>query len=118
MESFTKISWAILALIHVSPALSALKPKLIERLYGIAPQGDMGVLMTHRGFLFLAMFATCIIAICLDNFIDQRAEFSLSLHKSRLALGPSAKNRHCGCRWSTPPRFCNLAELEIAETEI
>ena len=63
MESFTKISWTILALIHVSPALSALKPKLIERLYGIAPQGDMGVLMTHRGFLFLAMFATCIIAI-------------------------------------------------------
>ena len=63
MEIFTKIAWAILALIHLSPALSAIRPKLIETLYGISPQGDIGILMTHRGFLFLAVFVTAIIAI-------------------------------------------------------
>jgi hypothetical protein len=60
MELATKLAWAMLALIHLSPAAVALSPGLARRLYGVAPGGDMDVLIQHRGWLFLAVFAVCI----------------------------------------------------------
>ena len=63
LETSLKISWALLALLHIMPAMTALVPGLIERLYGISSDGDLGVMLLHRGALFLAVFATTIYAI-------------------------------------------------------
>ncbi|MEL6564718.1 MAG: hypothetical protein AAFQ59_09770 [Pseudomonadota bacterium] len=63
MEALTKASWIFLALIHVMPALVLFAPSLTERLYQTAPTGEIGLLIVHRGALFLAVVAACIFAI-------------------------------------------------------
>jgi hypothetical protein len=62
MEVGTKLAWAALALIHAAPAAVVFRPALLERLYQVAPQGDLGVLLVHRGALFLAIVAGCLYA--------------------------------------------------------
>lgn len=63
MEASVKIAWAFLALLHVMPAMSAFTPSLVEKLYGVSPDGDVGILLLHRGALFLAVCVTAIYAI-------------------------------------------------------
>lgn len=63
METTTKLAWALLALAHLSPAAVAFAPSLIERLYSVAPAGDLGVLLAHRGVLFLAIVTACVLAM-------------------------------------------------------
>jgi hypothetical protein len=74
METTTKIAWGLLALAHLSPAAVAFVPSLVERLYGVSPTGDLGVLIAHRGALFLAIFAACVVAV-----IDPPARRALSI---------------------------------------
>jgi hypothetical protein len=57
------MAWGLLALAHLSPAAVAILPSLVERLYGVSPTGDLGVLIAHRGALFLAIFAACVLAV-------------------------------------------------------
>lgn len=59
MELALKAAWVALALIHLPPAAVLVLPGLIERLYGIAPAGDLRVVIAHRGALFLAIMAAC-----------------------------------------------------------
>ncbi|MBU4611776.1 phosphopantetheine adenylyltransferase [Achromobacter sp. GG226] len=61
-ETLTKLSWGALALIHAIPAAALFRPALLARLYGIGASGDLGVLMTHRAALFLAVAAVCVYA--------------------------------------------------------
>lgn len=63
METVIKVAWGALILIHASPATVLFSPELLRRLYGVAPAGDLGVLMTHRGALFLAVIAACVFAL-------------------------------------------------------
>lgn len=63
MELLTKLSWGALALIHLAPSLPIFRPNMIETLYGVEPTGDIGLLLTHRSGLFLAIFVTSIFAI-------------------------------------------------------
>ena len=63
MELLTKISWGALALIHLTPSLPIFKPKMIETLYGADPSGELGLLMTHRSGLFLAVFVASVFAL-------------------------------------------------------
>lgn len=63
LEWLIRASWIVLALIHATPAAAVFAPRLLERLYGIAPEGDLGVLMTHRAALFLAILALCLYAV-------------------------------------------------------
>jgi hypothetical protein len=63
MEIVTKTCWALLALVHASPAAALFAPSLIFRLYGVEANGPLGVLLTHRGALFLAVVAVCLFAI-------------------------------------------------------
>jgi hypothetical protein len=63
METSLKAAWATLALLHVMPALVAFMPGLVDRLYGVSPDGDVGVLLVHRGALFLAVCVTAIYAM-------------------------------------------------------
>lgn len=55
VEIATKAAWLLLALVHVSPAAVLFRPSLVQTLYGAAPEGAVGVLMTHRGATFLAI---------------------------------------------------------------
>ena len=51
----TKIAWLALAGVHVAPAAVLVRPSLTMRLYGVAPADDVGVLVVHRGALFLGI---------------------------------------------------------------
>jgi hypothetical protein len=55
-----KWCWAILALIHVAPALALFKPVLLTSLYGVQTGTVTYVLLHHRAALFVGVFATCI----------------------------------------------------------
>lgn len=63
MEWITKLSWALLALVHASPAAVLFAPQLLRSLYGMEGDGVMGVLLVHRGALFLAIVVACVFAL-------------------------------------------------------
>lgn len=63
MELTIRVAWGALALIHASPAAVLFAPGLIRSLYGVDGRGDLGVLLTHRGGLFLAVVAVCLLAL-------------------------------------------------------
>jgi hypothetical protein len=54
-EWLVRVCWATLVAVHLGPAAVLLRPSLVQDLYGIAPDGDLGVLLTHRGALFLVL---------------------------------------------------------------
>jgi hypothetical protein len=63
MELFVKLAWLSLALIHVTPAAVFVVPDLAGRMYGQAASGPLGVLLTHRGALFLALLVAALYAM-------------------------------------------------------
>jgi hypothetical protein len=74
MEGLTKAAWLALALVHASPAAAAFSPVMVQRLYRVPAEGDLGVLLAHRGALFLAIVAACVYAA-----FDPPARRALSL---------------------------------------
>jgi hypothetical protein len=62
MERLTIACWLALAAIHASPAAVLFRPALIETLYGVRATGSSGVLLIHRGALFLAVFVVALFA--------------------------------------------------------
>jgi hypothetical protein len=54
------ISWLVLALVHVTPAIAFFNPAILTRLYGIVGDNPLFLLMQHRAALFLAVFAACL----------------------------------------------------------
>ena len=62
MDRLNMLSWLALAAIHASPAAVLVKPTLTNTLYGVAPTGTTGMLIVHRGALFLAVFAIALYA--------------------------------------------------------
>ncbi|MBJ7415946.1 MAG: hypothetical protein JHC88_10925 [Niveispirillum sp.] len=63
MEKLARAAWLLLALIHVMPATVLFAPDLSMRLYGVDPIGPAGILIIHRGALFLAITAASFWAI-------------------------------------------------------
>lgn len=63
LEILTKASWALLILVHASPAAVLVSPELVRKLYGVDTGGGVGILLTHRGALFLAVIAGCGLAL-------------------------------------------------------
>jgi hypothetical protein len=63
MEIILKLAWLALALIHLTPSLVLFKPQMTQRLYNIAPDGPIGLLLVHRGGLFFAVLLACTIAL-------------------------------------------------------
>lgn len=55
MEAVTKLAWLALAAIHATPAAVLFAPSLAQRLYGVSPTDDPGILIVHRGALFLGI---------------------------------------------------------------
>lgn len=62
MEFWIKCAWLLLAAIHAPPAAVGFAPALVTRLYGVDPDGTLGLLITHRGVLFLAIVAAALFA--------------------------------------------------------
>ena len=63
MEIIIKLAWLVLAIIHVTPSLVIFKPSLLTTLYNIPSDGVIGLLLTHRGGLFLGVVIACLISI-------------------------------------------------------
>jgi hypothetical protein len=55
-----RAAWALLALVHITPALALFAPSLLTRLYGVQSGESLFLLMHHRAALFLAVFVACI----------------------------------------------------------
>lgn len=55
-------AWLLVALIHTPPAIAAFSPKLRVRMYRVEETPSLGVILAHRGVLFLAVAATCVFA--------------------------------------------------------
>ena len=58
-----KLCWALLALIHATPALALFRPALISKMYGIEAGTDSFTLMHHRAGLFVVIFVICLWAL-------------------------------------------------------
>ena len=63
MDLLSRIAWSLLALLHLAPALPLFNPRLVETLYGVPPTGEAGVLLVHRGALFLAVLVAAVVAL-------------------------------------------------------
>lgn len=55
-------AWLVLMLVHTPPALATFSAKLRQRMYGVEEGGPLGVILVHRGVLFLAVAAVCVLA--------------------------------------------------------
>ncbi len=55
-----RLAWALLALVHITPALAVFAPSLLTRLYDVQKGEPLFLLMHHRAALFLAVFVACI----------------------------------------------------------
>ncbi len=53
------LAWLALVLVHTPPALATFSPALRRRMYGVEQGGALGVILTHRGVLFLAVATIC-----------------------------------------------------------
>lgn len=61
------LAWLALMLVHAPPALAAFSPKLRRRMYGVDENGQLGVILAHRGVLFLAVALVCLYAALLPG---------------------------------------------------
>jgi hypothetical protein len=59
---WVEASWLALALIHAPPSAATFSAGLRKRMYGVDESGPLGVILVHRGVLFLAVFAACVFA--------------------------------------------------------
>ncbi|MFN8919210.1 MAG: hypothetical protein ACK5XZ_05055 [Hyphomonadaceae bacterium] len=75
---FVKICWALLALIHLLPALAVFKPSLLTKMYRVEAGSDIFTLMHHRAALFLIIFAVAIWA-ALRPEVRQLATFAVGI---------------------------------------
>ncbi|GAM96696.1 hypothetical protein U91I_00316 [alpha proteobacterium U9-1i] len=58
---WVEASWLALAVIHAPPAAATFLPTLRRRLYGgVDERGPLGVILVHRGALFLAVLVACV----------------------------------------------------------
>lgn len=55
MEAVAKLAWVALAAIHATPAAVLFAPSVAQRLYGVSPTDELGILIVHRGALFLGI---------------------------------------------------------------
>lgn len=62
MDGWVKGAWFLLAAVHLPPAAVLVSPGLVGTLYGIDPDGPAGLLLVHRGALFLAVVAAALFA--------------------------------------------------------
>jgi len=62
LELMAKGAWLALAAVHAAPAAVLFAPSLVQSLYGVSPGGAGGILLVHRGALFLALVVVAMFA--------------------------------------------------------
>lgn len=78
MELLVAACWAALAAVHALPAAALIAPGQLKRLYGVEPHGPAGLLLTHRGALFLALVVLCLFAMA-DAAVRPAASVAVGL---------------------------------------
>jgi hypothetical protein len=63
MMLFERICWAVLILIHITPASMLLRPAAIGELYQVDMAGPVTALLHHRASLFVIVVIACLWAI-------------------------------------------------------
>jgi hypothetical protein len=63
MENVVRWCWLSLAAVRVLPAAAVFRPALVQTLYGVDPGDAAGVLLVHRGALFLGIVTLCLFAM-------------------------------------------------------
>jgi hypothetical protein len=58
-----RISWGVLALIHLTPALALVRPSLITTLYRVKADNPLFLLLHHRAALFAVILLLCLWAM-------------------------------------------------------
>lgn len=53
------LAWWTLVLVHIMPAAAAFSPRLRQRMYGVTEDAALGVILSHRGVLFIAVAGAC-----------------------------------------------------------
>lgn len=100
-----RICWAVLAAVHLPPALALAMPALIRKLYGIAEAGPAFPLLHHRAALFLVIALICVWA-AFEPGVRRLAAVSVALSMiSFLAIYVSA---------SQPPSLRGIALADLA----
>lgn len=56
------LAWLALVLVHTPPALATFSPQMRKRMYGVDDNGPLGLILAHRGVLFLAVASACALA--------------------------------------------------------
>lgn len=56
------LAWLALLLVHTPPALATFLPQMRKRMYGVDDAGPLGLILAHRGVLFLAVVSVCLLA--------------------------------------------------------
>lgn len=56
------LAWLALVLVHAPPALATFSPQMRKRMYGVDDGGPLGLILAHRGVLFLAVASVCVLA--------------------------------------------------------
>lgn len=60
VSALVQLCWALLALIHIMPALALFRPALLTTMYGVDAGGATYLLLHHRAALFLGVVVLCI----------------------------------------------------------
>jgi hypothetical protein len=58
-----RICWAVLVLIHMTPASMLVRPAVIGKLYGVDSAGPIAALLHHRAALFVIVVIACLWAM-------------------------------------------------------
>ena len=56
------LAWLALVLVHTPPALATFSAPMRKRMYGVDDGGPLGLILAHRGVLFLAVASVCALA--------------------------------------------------------
>lgn len=56
------LGWLALVLAHTPPAIAAVSPAWRRRMYGVEENPQLGLILAHRGVLFLAVAVICLYA--------------------------------------------------------
>jgi hypothetical protein len=63
MEVAVRIGWALLALVHLMPALAFFRPAQLATMYRVGADNPLFSLMHHRAALFVVIFVICLWAM-------------------------------------------------------
>jgi hypothetical protein len=81
----TAVAWALLAVLHLLPALALVRPSLLTTLYGVEPGSIAFLLLHHRAALFAVVVVMCLWALA-DPGVRRMASVAAALSMGSFIL--------------------------------